>query len=192
MQSNIKAIKAINNHNYFNILIYLCDICNFNCSYCYNKKPRSNHKLNIDTLTNFLFKIKQNIKTNLHLELIGGEPTLHPNLNQFINNIKPITNNILIYTNLSNNISIYKNLLDNNINLFATWHNQNNNFIDNLNQLYNHKHLIDISIMYEHNNIDKSISIYNQIKNLNFKTHALTLVDSNDQSYSKQDIGKIQ
>jgi molybdenum cofactor biosynthesis enzyme MoaA len=57
--------------------------CNFNCKYCYAKKQNQHFEdMSLEDYRKLLswFR-KQNIKRFL---LIGGEPTIHPNIKEFI------------------------------------------------------------------------------------------------------------
>ena len=41
------------------ILAYVADVCNYNCEYCYNKKPRSNTLLDLHKLSILIDKLYQ-------------------------------------------------------------------------------------------------------------------------------------
>ena len=47
-------------HADINMLVYIADICNYNCEYCYNKKPRTNQLLDLEKLKTFLIDIQKN------------------------------------------------------------------------------------------------------------------------------------
>ena len=40
------------------MLVYIADVCNYNCEYCYNKKPRTGKLLDLDELYKFVMFIK--------------------------------------------------------------------------------------------------------------------------------------
>jgi hypothetical protein len=89
--------------------------------------------------------------------LIGGEPTLHPDLLWFCEKTKCFNNFTLkIFTNLSANIAFFEKILDNkNVILIASWHSLytdklNIKFIDTaINLLKKNKNRIEVRIMYE-------------------------------------------
>lgn len=60
------------------IMLYIADLCNLKCSYCYNIFPRTSKILSVDSIINFLELHHQTLKRPINLLLIGGEPTLHP------------------------------------------------------------------------------------------------------------------
>ena len=78
--------------------------CNLKCSYCFaQEEMHSKEAMNI-TMENFCkyldFLKKNNDK---HVRLIGGEPTLHPNLEGLLNKVIEYDyfDDILIFTNLT-------------------------------------------------------------------------------------------
>lgn len=163
------------------ILAYIEDNCNYNCSYCYNIKPYTKIQLNLIKLYKYIQYIKQKYPTKyIQLELIGGEPTLHPDLLDFCQKISKLNNIYMtIYTNFSKDIDFYKTLLsiDSRISLILSWHSLNKNFKDKFDLIPNIyiQHNIIVSIIYEHNNINSALNIfdyiknnYNDIKELNF------------------------
>jgi len=121
--------------NSFKLLVYIIDSCNYNCEYCYNDFPRTNIKLDLNKLYFFIKNILIDIhkKDYIWLELIGGEPTLHPDLLDFCQKISKLNNIYMtIYTNFSKDIDFYKTLLsiDSRISLILSWHSLNKNFKD--------------------------------------------------------------
>ena len=97
--------KIISNNidfnNHYLILAFICDKCNYNCIYCYNKKPRSFINLDLLKFYNFLCKLKEHLNKTINLELIGGEPTLHSDLYDFCKKCKDNGIIVTIYTNFS-------------------------------------------------------------------------------------------
>ena len=115
MMYGIQLYKHANEDNLLYILAYIIDNCNYSCQYCYNVKPYSNAMLDLNQLYDYICFINTHYPSKyIQLELIGGEPTLHPALLDFCKKIKKL-NNILIkiFTNLSLNIDNYIKLLSN-------------------------------------------------------------------------------
>lgn len=80
--------------------IELTSICNFNCPFCY-KDARSEGRYISD---NIIYAIDKIIKGNINnILLTGGEPTLHPNLLNYIelfscySNVRMVTNGSKLY-----------------------------------------------------------------------------------------------
>lgn len=89
MQSGKEMVKefVIQKSTPLNILAYIVDRCNFNCSYCYNRKPRKSTLADLDGFFRFIEDIRrqQPLDKKINVSLIGGEPTLHPDAIDFCN-----------------------------------------------------------------------------------------------------------
>lgn len=192
--SNIYPIKLYSpkTKNTVQVLAYICDRCNYDCWYCYNKKPRSNKLLDLNKLNNFINSLQNQTKKEIKLELIGGEPTLHPNLYDFCKKTINDKISINIYTNFSQTLFFYQKLLDLNCLLSITYHNQDRNLF--LSKLFNlgtnqQKNLFDLAIMYESGFTENSIYIYNQfLSNTLYKKNillSLVLSDTTNKILSK-------
>lgn len=132
---------------------FLVDWCNYACSYCctwdaqkdkFNKNPNpSLHKLVIARL--------KKIQDPFMLMLVGGEPTLHPHLDEILTSLADIPMcEAEIYTNLSRSLKFYEDILDNHSNLHITasyhpeYHNQE--FIDKSIALKDRNYAINICL----------------------------------------------
>ena len=95
--------------DYINLTISIIDACTQHCDYCYNKFKRTNNILDLNELLEYLTKSPQ----KLQLDILGGEPTLHPDLYEFCKKAALLPNiyKISIYTNCSANIDFYSKLL---------------------------------------------------------------------------------
>lgn len=111
-------------HTDINLLVYISDFCNYNCQYCYNKKPRLFKHLDLDVLYDFLVDMQNKTQKSIGVELIGGEPTLHPNLLDFFKKANTIPNmSFSILTNFHKDLKYYLDLIDNyKIRIIPTWH----------------------------------------------------------------------
>lgn len=149
MQNKFPIKQYRINYDKFNILVYIIDICNYTCQYCYNNKPRTKKYLNLNILFNFIKFIRQKTIKIIELDLIGGEPTLHPDLLTFCIKLQTISNIIItIYTNFATNILLLKQLEKVNVKFEATWHSQCKDFEQRLTQ-FNTNSFRTITLMYE-------------------------------------------
>lgn len=113
---NVKKIKSTRNKNYLEIRWLPSNVCNFRCRYCFpgaNEGTHLNPK-NLDLICkNFDHLLKQYKeklgKTDVHLQIIGGEPTLWKDLHKFVYRIKEQNNVYLsLITNGSRTIRWWK------------------------------------------------------------------------------------
>ena len=111
----MKVVKAGNtSYDLFHFEWTLVNWCNFKCVYCSSKdfmvdkwaknNSISNYKLTLSRLKNF--------NSDFHIELYGGEPSLHPNINEIIKGLTTIEHckKIEIITNLSKPLKFWQEL----------------------------------------------------------------------------------
>ena len=150
--------------------------CNYQCIYCYDKTKKYNKQfLNLTNIIDFIKINCLQYNKYIMLTVLGGEPTLHPDLFEFCQKIHEIDKilGICIYTNFSIENNFYlKFLYLNKIKFIFSYHLQNVQFYEKLLQLLNsNKNIKDmiglISIIYNNLNIQQSIITYKKIKKLN-------------------------
>lgn len=164
----LQLYNNVDEKNLLYILAYIIDNCNYACSYCYNHKPYTMVQLDLNYLYNYIVFVKEQYPTKfIQLEIIGGEPTLHPNLLAFCEKTKLFDNLVIkIFTNLSATLKTYKSLLDNkNVILIASWHSLQSDMINShfltiaTELLQTNKNQIEVRIMYEIFNSDNAIAV---------------------------------
>ena len=182
--------------NCFKLLAFIIDCCNYKCEYCYNDLPRTSKKLDLDKLYYFISEILfgKLRKQHLELELIGGEPTLHPNLVEFCRKISKLPNiHTTIYTNFSQTAEYYKELvdIDNRMTLILSWHTSNTQFEEKLALLPKEmlENNITVSVIYEHNNIKKALEVFDYVRTKYPYVRELSfpLIDNNPNYTNKYD-----
>ena len=182
--------------NSFKLLAFIIDCCNYKCEYCYNDLPRTGKKIDLNKLYYFVSEIliRKLEKQHIKLELIGGEPTLHPDLVEFCKKISKLPNiHTTIYTNFSQSAEYYKNLIDidNRMSLILSWHTSNIQFEEKLAQLPKEmlQNNITVSVIYEHNNTKKALEVFDFVhaKYPYVKELSFPLIDNNPNYANKYD-----
>ena len=168
-----KQISLIQRHNYnincndVYITIYFCDMCNYNCWYCYNNNYSGTY-LNIILLQQFIKSLKH-VKSNIYIDLVGGEPSLHPNLLQFCQFCQQEHIFISIYTNFSLSIQLYNQLINYDVKLVLTYHGKyKHQFLTklkNLNIVKYTSQVLEINIMYDPREYIDALNMYDQLYN---------------------------
>ena len=151
--------------NYVTILAYISDSCNYSCPYCYNKMPRSDALLDLDSLFSLCTCMRNATRKMIKIELIGGEPTLHPDLLEFCQKVQ-MTNTMecFVLTNFSQSMSYYSSLLQCGATITATWHSlkndkRNEGYIDkalSISRKFIDSNQLELRIMFEPDNFDNS------------------------------------
>lgn len=168
----INYVYSRERSKYINVKIFIIDACNYACYYCYNTLPRTHTQLNIHYIYLFIQNVFIRYNKKINIEIMGGEPTLHPKLLTLCEQLQSydFIHNILIYTNFSQSINYYLTLLQNSkVKLDLSCHSINGKinlqFLNKLIQLNKYTNIINnitVSILIEPLNIDMSFFI-NQI-----------------------------
>lgn len=92
----------------------LTNWCNYQCTYCCEKTNMTDKWLKDDSISSYkltLAKLK-NFDAPFHMELYGGEPTLHPNLKEIMLTINAAPNctSMQVTTNLSRPLHYFEDL----------------------------------------------------------------------------------
>ena len=105
MMPIMKAGEEISwSKNYMRIILMLCTICNFSCSYCFTARSRIDKKkyISADVLKSLFTKLASLNKEKYFFILSGGEPLLYPHLEllfDLLENQFYVENKLIINTN---------------------------------------------------------------------------------------------
>lgn len=122
----IKCNKDIIENVYFDW--HLTDWCNFKCSYCPVLDVVTND-FTVDRHANYkmvLARLK-NVETTFNVCLTGGEPTLHPNILEILQELSSYNKcqDVAMFTNLSRPVKFFEKIRDINspkITVMASYH----------------------------------------------------------------------
>jgi pyruvate formate lyase activating enzyme len=188
--SGIQPFTTIDDEGYLGAILFTGG-CNFRCIYCHNPDfviPEKVKFLPLQEIITFLKKRKGLIESII---ICGGEPTIHPNLIDWIKYIKSLGYRIKLDTNATNSI-MFKKIIDENlidfiaIDFKAELNNYKKVINVNFNQdliIQNIKYLIKSNINYEirttiHSKIHTENEIYkiiNKMKKIGVKNYYLQL-----------------
>jgi MoaA/NifB/PqqE/SkfB family radical SAM enzyme len=163
----------------------IIDKCQQKCSYCSSVDFNNFSLDNYDKWKIAIFKLKS-ISSNFKVDLVGGEPTLHPQITDIINELTSIDNLTVldICSNMRSPLSLYENLNYEKLSITASHHIEYNNKgfkekvlaltnlgIDismNINLLPDKKYwsdIIDLISYCESNNIRYGFNMLNETSN---------------------------
>lgn len=175
----MKLPVAIVNNDYdehLSIDFAISNVCNFKCHYCHPGSNEGDKKFPVDyklIIKNFdhLLNVYKNYfnKTNIKIEITGGEPTLWPQLGDFAKHLKQVHNitNIALTTNGSRTIR---------------WWKENSKYFDE----------VHLSLHPEEGSVDHLIDIADHIFNETDSHVAVNVImDPNDWSKSKFNLEKV-
>jgi len=147
----------------YKVEILLNKNCNYSCNYCYIK-DNSNQKI-IDY--NFLKKQLLQIEEKYHITeiyVLGGEPTIYPEFQKFIEIINNTLGKVDIYiqTNLSFSIKFAKSLPSNVYFRGSLHFTENSNYLDIIKKLLKINKLKHLTIMYSYEAYKSYKHLYKQ------------------------------
>lgn len=137
-----------------NINWELVSHCQLNCTYCYYKPFKS--ETDYSSLKNIIIKKLSEIKEPFKINLVGGEPTLHPDFYDVIEKLNSLENlqSIALVTNLEEDVNFYSYLrsLTHKLRIVASYHPEypQTGFFEKSSELQ-HSFLMDI-VFIVHNN----------------------------------------
>ena len=111
--------------NPLDVVLFVADVCQLKCKYCYNKFPRTCQLADLSQFFEFIKKILAETKRPIKdLVLVGGEPTLHPELSSLIHKLLSLDiQNVILWTNFEQDLqSYYIPLLERGCKLAMSWH----------------------------------------------------------------------
>lgn len=100
------------NKNYNNIRLILTENCNATCPHCFNANVRdSKNVMDVDKYEKFISSVHDENNKMDTIKLMGGEPSLHPHINEFIKISFQYAEEVALFTNGKNFSKIDKKLL---------------------------------------------------------------------------------
>lgn len=165
MQYKNQEIVEIGSGSPLNINWEMVSHCQYDCTYCYYRPFTSD--TNYTTLSKIVLKKLKSIEEDFIINLIGGEPTLHPNFIEIIEELVLIKNlkEIRIVTNFVKPESFWLKLpKSEKIKVTASFHPEypNKNFVDKAENLSNE---IKMDIAFLFTNKIEEFNTYKKVFN---------------------------
>ena len=142
------------------VLAFITDICNKSCWYCYNKIPDQYKELDLSVFNAYIEFLKTK-RSDIDIELIGGEPSCHSKIVEFCKNCKAA--NMSMYTNFSKELPLYEQLANNGMKFDITYHTGNSTTLDNIYAI-DVNSIIGITVMLDPTTFDNDIGVYTELK----------------------------
>lgn len=152
----------------------LTNTCQYRCKYCYFLKSLKNNIARdyIDNYKNVLTKLKLKRIGNFNMELLGGEPTDHPDLNIILDELcrNPNCNEIELVTNMTKPVGWFCDLYKryNKVRISVSYHvmyDKNNSILHKYKSLHDSlngdRTIININMIPEEEYYDKLLSAAN-------------------------------
>ena len=179
-----KAVEHVDDNNLY-VTSTIIDACNYDCQYCFNSEQRRDSKIDLKDFFQMLMRLRdENTKRTLNIVLIGGEPTLHQDLEWFCQKVDDDLENseINICTNFTKPVEWYVNMIKTckKTNFILSWHSTksdlvNKSFLEKLKSLealIEDKSRYEVLVMAETNNFGNSLLALNLVKTICKKSNS--------------------
>jgi MoaA/NifB/PqqE/SkfB family radical SAM enzyme len=173
------AITSNQPSNFIKISYSVTDICNFKCRYCFPGSNSGKYKWPanvsqvVDNFSHLFDYYKRNGKTQIELQLLGGEPTLWPEVDQFLSRLKEQHEfRSSIQSNGSRTLRWWqeKNYIFDKVNLSAHYKEINlQHFTEVADLLYRNGVYVDVSVCMDPYEWNKCIDMIEYFKNSKYK-----------------------
>lgn len=105
----------------------IADQCQFDCSYCYNRDMNTIHSMYTTSSRSYQFVLARlaRVASPWHIEIQGGEPTLHPHIHDVLVALDSMPNcqSIVVATNLAGKDTIFCELSSvNKVSIHMSYH----------------------------------------------------------------------
>ena len=174
------SAKLTNNNMDCGILsITLSDVCNFRCSYCSPKHYAGNFRWPTDdAFDTYLEIVDEMLVKNKYLliNLMGGEPTLWPRLNEFLRRLERDSVLTQISTNASRTLRYWQDFPTmSGIEIFFSWHNESIDDEHYLNvlEIMQDKVPCIAGIQFTPETFDRAKTLYDTILDRQLKVYAM-------------------
>lgn len=154
------------------LTLFIHNVCNFNCSYCSDYHRDGSHRWPTDWQP-YLKLIEELKETNkyLYVEVLGGEPTVWPQFQDFVDTISDDRVFVEYATNASRTLRYWESFRTQRAFVFLSWHNE---FIDDdhfvkVAEIMQHKASVSVPLMVTPDNYERARTLYERLKPLNIE-----------------------
>lgn len=154
------------------VTLFVHNVCNYKCSYCndYHRDGTARWPVFWQPYVNFINDLKSRNKY-LYVEILGGEPTIWPKFQEFVDEIS--NNDVFVEysTNASRTLSYWNQFRTQNAFVFLSWHNE---FADDdhfyaVADIMQHKASVSVPLMITPDNFDRATKLFDRLQTLNIE-----------------------
>jgi len=178
------------------VLAYITDFCGYGCWYCYNRVIGPRKHINLAELAGFARRVKTVTTRDLELELIGGEPSVHPDIEEFCGDACQFSS-VVMYTNLGRDSGLYRRLANLGVRFDISYHEpdakRNAKVLENIDTIPKSS-IRGITVMLDKSRFDDNVRIFYELKtrypdiDVDFQQ---IIIGSELDSYSDEQLAKM-
>lgn len=150
--------------------LFLHNVCNFNCSYCSDFHRSGNHRWpdDMSAYINLIEKLKK-VNKYVYVDISGGEPTLWPNFQKFIDTVAAENVFVEFSTNGSRTLRFWNNFKEQNLFVILSWHYEeiDDDHFYKVAEIMQHKTSVSIPLMIVPENFERAKRLFERLQSLN-------------------------
>lgn len=151
------------------ITMFIHNACNFRCSYCSELHNSGEHRWPQDWKPYLDLIEKQKQRTRyIHIEILGGEPTLWPEFHEFIESLSDENVFVEWGTNGSRTLRYWESFKEQRAFASFSWHSEHadDDHFYRAVEIMQHKASINCSLMVLPDNFGRAVALYDRLKEL--------------------------
>ena len=154
------------------VTMFVHNVCNFNCSYCsdYHRDGSSRWPKDWTPYLTLIEELKKRNK-NLYIEVLGGEPTVWPQFQEFVDTISDDRVFVEFGTNASRTLRYWKQFKTRKAFVFLSWHYEeaDDDHFYEVAKIMQDKASVSVPLMIVPDNFERAKILYERLKNLNIE-----------------------
>lgn len=152
------------------LTLFVHNVCNYRCSYCNDYHRDGSHRWS-DDWTPYIKLIDQLKQRNqyLYIEVLGGEPTVWPRFQEFVDTISDERVFVEYATNASRTLRYWEQFKTQRAFVFLSWHHEfaDDDHFFKVAEIMQHKASVSIPLMVVPDNFDRAKTLYERLTTLN-------------------------
>jgi len=152
------------------VTLFIHNVCNYNCSYCsdFHRDGSNRWPEDWQPYLDFLERVKQTNKY-LYVEVLGGEPTVWPKFQEFVDTISDDRTFVEFGTNASRTLRYWESFKTRNAFVFLSWHYEeaDDDHFFRVAEIMQDKASVSIPLMIVPDNFERAKALYERLKTLN-------------------------
>lgn len=169
------------------LTLFIHNVCNYSCSYCndYHRSGSYRWPDNWEPYINLISNLKKRNRY-LYIEVLGGEPTVWPKFQEFVDTISDNDVFVEYATNASRTINYWNQFKTQRAFVFLSWHHEfaDDDHFYSVAEIMQHKASVSVPLMIVPDNFERAKQLYQRLTALNIEcTPKFTRTSINGTSY---------
>lgn len=169
------------------LTLFVHNVCNYRCSYCNDYHRDGSHRWPDDwtPYIKLINQLKQRNR-NLYIEVLGGEPTVWPKFQEFVDTISDDRVFVEYATNASRTLRYWEQFKTQRSFVFLSWHHEfaDDDHFFKVAEIMQHKASVSVPLMIVPENFERAKQLYERLSTLSIEcTPKFTRTSINGTAY---------